>query len=76
MKIIRYKAYSLSNRDSEYVLEHGRMRGMIPGKYTLVYGNTIAESEDRLQKIYNDHINAGDTVTERKRGSFTVTVKD
>ena len=71
-RVVRYKAYSMSNRDSMEVLEENRLRGCYVGDPILVFGDTISASEVRLKTIMDKYVDEGYVITDNRRGSFSV----
>lgn len=75
-KTINYKAYSKKNPDFWYVYRENRLRGCEVGNPVLIYGHDIFDSEDKLADCKQRHIDEGHTITNNRRGSFTVEVED
>ena len=74
--ILRFRAYSRSNRDIDEVLQRGALRGHQVNNQIIVFGNTIVESEITLAKVYHEIIKYASKRLECTRGSFTVEVDD
>lgn len=75
-KIINYRAYSEKNRDFREVYRENRLRGCKVGDPVLIYGKNIMASESRLEECRQRHIADGHTITNSRRGSFTVEVEN
>ena len=74
--VVKYRAYSLTNRDATYVRSEGRLRGCKIGDPHLVFGRTIVESEDNLLVLKHALVDAGAKLLVDKRGSFEVDIDE
>lgn len=74
--ILRFKAYSKTNRDIDYVIRHGRLRGCKVNDPILVFGENIYVSELNLNKVYSEIHKFITKDIDLRSGSFEVEVDD
>lgn len=74
---LRFKAYSMKNRDSNYVYHAGRLKGYPKGDPMLVFGRNIQESEYNLNIIREAFLMSDKHImSQNRRGSFTIEVME
>lgn len=74
--ILRFRAYSKTNRDIEEVLRYGHLRGCQVNNPIIVFGDSIRDSEVKLNNIYNEIFKFIKRDMNLRSGSFTVEVDD
>ena len=52
--ILRFRAYSRSNRDIDEVLQSGALRGHQVNEPIIILGDTITDSQYKLREVYRD----------------------
>lgn len=52
--ILRFRAYSRSNRDIDEVLQSGALRGHKVNEPIVILGDTITDSQYKLREVYRD----------------------
>ena len=76
MKEIRFRAYSASNPDIDYVWEYGRLRGCQINEPILIIGETIEESEIILRYVKEKISKLGIKIENNRIGSFSINVDE
>lgn len=74
--IIRFRAYSMTNRDANYMRYKRKLRGYEINDPILVFGQNIYHSTLLLHNIYDKLKKFAQEVISVKRGSFEIKVDD
>ena len=74
--ILRFRAYSRSNRDIAEVLQSGALRGHKVNEPIVILGDTITDSQYKLREVYRDLSQFIVNDLGRSSDSFSIEVKD
>ena len=74
--ILRFRAYSRSNRDIDEVLQSGALRGHQVNEPIVILGDTITDSQYKLREVYTELSPYIVKDLYRTSDSFTIEVKD
>lgn len=74
--VLRFRAYSRSNRDIDEVLQSGALRGHQVNEPIVILGDTITDSQYKLREVYMELSSYIVKDLYRTSDSFTIEVKD
>src|SRR5574344_942364 len=74
--VLRFRAYSRSNRDIDEVLQSGALRGHHANERIIILGDTITDSQYKLREVYMELSPYIVKDLHRNSDSFTIEVTD
>lgn len=74
--VLRFRAYSRSNRDIDEVLQSGALRGHQVNEPIIILGDTITDSQYKLREVYMELSPYIVKDLHRTSDSFSIEVKD
>ena len=74
--VLRFRAYSRSNRDIDEVLQSGALRGYQVNEPIIILGDTITDSQYKLREVYTELSPYIVKDLYRTSDSFSIEVKD
>ena len=74
--VLRFRAYSRSNRDIDEVLQSGALRGHQVNEPIIILGDTITDSQYKLREVYMELSPYIVKDLHRASDSFSIEVKD
>ena len=74
--VLRFRAYSRSNRDIDEVLQSGALRGHQVNEPIIILGDTITDSQYKLREVYTELSPYIVKDLYRTSDSFSIEVKD